>query len=127
MPGPQPARRPLRWVRHGVLLVVAAGALTAACSTSSPSSANTTRTPAGVNAQITIKDFQFTNATVKAGSTVTVVNDDAAAHNIYATAFQTTNVNQGKTVTFKAPTKPGVYSYICSIHTYMHGDITVTK
>ena len=33
--------------------------------------------------------------------------------------------HQNQTKTFKAPSKPGTYHYICNIHQYMMGTIVV--
>ncbi|MFI6725968.1 cupredoxin domain-containing protein [Streptomyces atratus] len=85
--------------------------------------------PAG-KALITIKDFAFKPArlTVAPGTPVTVVNEDAARHTVTATgskAFDTGDVAAGQTVTFTAPAKAGTYPYICTIHPYMKGSLTV--
>lgn len=80
---------------------------------------------------LSIKDFAFTPAalTIKAGSTVTVTNHDSATHTWTATnkAFDSGDLATGKTFTFTFTfTKPGTYSYLCSIHPSMHGTVTVT-
>ncbi|MFJ9682073.1 cupredoxin domain-containing protein [Streptomyces sp. NPDC101194] len=79
---------------------------------------------------ITIKDFTFEPAllTVAPGALITVVNEDAAPHNVTATgsaAFGTGDVAPGRTVTFTAPAKAGTYPYICTIHPYMKGSLVV--
>ncbi|UKY53458.1 cupredoxin domain-containing protein [Streptomyces inhibens] len=84
--------------------------------------------PAG--ARITIKDFTFKPAalTVRPGARVTVVNQDSATHDVTATgpkAFGSGSIGPGRTVTFTAPAKPGRYRYICTIHPYMKGSLTV--
>ena len=59
---------------------------------------------------------------------VKVTNKDSATHTLTATngAFNTGDITQNQTKTFKAPTKPGKYSYICDIHQYMMGTLTVS-
>jgi plastocyanin len=66
--------------------------------------------------------------TVAPGATVSVTNKDSATHTLTATGgqFTTGDIAQNQTKTFKAPTKPGTYSYICNIHQYMTGTITVS-
>lgn len=96
--------------------------------TATPSS-----TPSGgaVGDTITIHNFAFSPAAldVKPGTTITVVNKDSVTHTLTSTAtpaaFNTGDINAGATMTFKAPTKAGSYSYICTIHTFMHGTLTV--
>lgn len=82
----------------------------------------------GMAGMIMIKDFSFaTPKSVKAGSTVMVMNDDSEAHTVTADsggAFDVT-VQAGTTATFKAPTKPGSYPYHCNYHSNMHGTLVV--
>ena len=107
-----------------------------ATTTSAPiTSASTTGASGGASAAsgdtIVIQNFAFSPASlsVAPGTTVTVVNKDSVTHTLTSTAspasFNTGNVAAGATMTFKAPTKAGSYSYICTIHTYMHGTLTV--
>jgi plastocyanin len=101
------------------------GTATAGASPSASSSA-----PAGADA-VTIKNFAFAPAalTVAPGAKVTVMNQDSVTHTLTATgtkAFDTGDIAAGSTATFTAPTKPGSYPYICTIHTYMHGTLTVS-
>jgi plastocyanin len=73
--------------------------------------------------------FQPPSLTVPAGATVTVVNKDSVTHTLSSTAspsaFDTGDIASGTTTTFKAPAKAGAYPYICKIHTFMHGTLTV--
>ena len=64
---------------------------------------------------------------VSPGATVKVTNQDAATHTLTATTgqFNTGDIAQNQTKTFKAPTAPGQYHYICNIHQYMMGTIVV--
>jgi plastocyanin len=96
---------------------------------SSSSSSKSTKAPAAAN-MIVIKSFDFApkDLTVKPGATVTVKNEDSATHTVTATgtkAFDTGDITSGKTKTFTAPAKAGSYTYICSIHQYMQGTLTV--
>ncbi|MDJ0347236.1 cupredoxin domain-containing protein [Streptomyces sp. H10-C2] len=108
-----------------------------ACSSSSGgtpsatlSTSAATSKPAGGAAQIVIKDFLFSPAslTVAPGTVVTVKNEDQTPHTATATgstAFDTGTIAGGKTATFKAPATAGTYDYICNIHQYMKGKLTV--
>ena len=78
--------------------------------------------------QITIdSSFNFSTASVPAGSTVTVKNDSTTQHTVTqdGSGFDV-SVDGGKTATFTAPSKPGTYKYHCKIHSFMHGTLTVT-
>ena len=80
---------------------------------------------------VKIVSFQFTpqTVTVKPGTKVTWTNDDTAIHSIKDTSPLATPVSQdlGKDATFSITyDQPGTYSYICGIHQYMTGSVTVT-
>lgn len=76
---------------------------------------------------LSIRGFAFdpTPLTVAPGATIDVRNSDSATHDVTADLFKSGDVDQGKTVSFKAPTKPGTYSYVCSYHSNMHGTLIV--
>jgi plastocyanin len=98
-------------------------------SPSSPSSASAgSSAPVKQRATITIKGYKYSGATsVKAGSTVTVVNDDSVAHTMTGDkggAFDVI-IPGGASKTFTAP-KAGTYPYHCTYHSNMHGTLTVT-
>jgi plastocyanin len=81
-------------------------------------------------APVKITGFQFTpqTVTVKPGTTVTWTNDDTAVHGIKDTSPLATPASQdlGKGATFSITyERPGTYSYICNIHQYMTGTVTV--
>lgn len=77
---------------------------------------------------VTIVDFAFDppDLEVAAGTSVTFTNEDGATHTATAEddAFDTGDLGQGDTgeVTLD---EPGTYAYLCSIHNYMTGTITV--
>jgi plastocyanin len=116
------------------ILLLTAGL--AACGSSSKdstdSNAGTPTTASGGNttdAGITIASFQFTTKPVKAGSTVTVANNDTTAHSVVsdeAGLFETAeNVEPGGTQTITAPDKAGSYPFHCGIHSTMTATLTV--
>jgi plastocyanin len=79
--------------------------------------------------KVGIVNFAFTPAalTVKVGTTVVWTNNDAIAHTVNFTTdginSKVLNKNDEFTHTFSTP---GTYAYICSIHPFMHGSVTVT-
>lgn len=101
---------------------------------SSPQTATTTVAPTtstgGGNA-ITIKNFAFdpSTLTVKTGTVVTWINQDATPHTIFSdtgspAAFSSAPFSTGASYTFTF-TQPGTYTYHCSIHPSMKGTIIV--
>ncbi|MBY8879050.1 cupredoxin domain-containing protein [Actinacidiphila acidipaludis] len=109
------------------------------CSRSSGggSSSTTGATPSGsapasnAPGRLTIQNFAFHPAalTVKPGAPVTVVNADSTAHTVTATGskpFDTGTIAPGHTVVFTAPRTAGSYPYICTIHPFMKGTLTVS-
>lgn len=114
------------------MTAVAAAAALAGCGGggSSPKASGSTGASASGNA-IAIKGFAFSpdKLTAKPGQEITVTNKDAAKHTITADdgkSFDTGDLGMNKSFTFKAPTKPGTYTYICNIHQYMKGSLTVS-
>jgi plastocyanin len=94
----------------------------AACGSSSKKSSGSG------SAAITIKNLTFTSTPVKAGSTVTVKNNDSFDHTVTAddNSFNVT-VHGGSTATFTAPSAPGDVKFHCTIHSSMHGTLSVTS
>jgi len=133
-------RRPLA-AALAVTGLLAAGLALAACSgtastqapTSAPASAASAAAPAPASAPaagsaaVTIKDFAFTPGmtTVASGTTVTWTNSDGAAHTVtFADGTGSGRLATGATFsrTFDAP---GTYTYVCSIHSSMKGEVVV--
>lgn len=82
---------------------------------------------------IVIKNFAYSpsSLTVSPGTVITVRNEDTATHTLTATdphsgAFNTGDIKPGSSATFKAPSAPGTYPYICLIHQFMHGTLAVS-
>jgi plastocyanin len=119
--------------------VLAIFAVATGCGSSSKASGSTT--PAATNSMsaggstaatggmtIDIKNFTFMpmSATVPVGSKVTWKFEDSTAHTVKADdgSFTSPALSNGQTFTHVF-SKAGTYSYICSIHQYMRGTITV--
>lgn len=102
-------------------IILAAGVLafaSAALGQSSPAPA----------AAVAIKNFKFssTPTTVPVGAEVVWKNLDGEIHTVTSIdgAFRSAALDQNDSFTFKF-TRPGTYSYICSIHPQMKGQIIV--
>jgi plastocyanin len=98
---------------------------TSAAATQVPSA---TTAPSGAEAKVSISNFAFDPAvlTVKVGTTVTWTNNDIVAHTVTFTDVANSPVlNRGDHFS-RTFTKVGTYSYICSIHPFMHGMVVVT-
>ncbi|MFA5831362.1 MAG: cupredoxin family copper-binding protein [Candidatus Paceibacterota bacterium] len=76
--------------------------------------------------QISIKNFAFSPASlnVKKGDTVVWTNEDGAPHQIAGSGFKSEVLQNGATYGFTF-TEAGGFSYICSLHPSMKGEITV--
>ncbi|MGH8860636.1 MAG: plastocyanin/azurin family copper-binding protein [Jatrophihabitantaceae bacterium] len=114
-----------------VLAAVAAVGLLTACGGSKPGSGSTagsTSTKQGTAPTVTVKNFAFNaaNLTVKKGTKVTWKFEDDTNHNVTSSngKFKSKDMSKGGTYSFTFNT-PGKYSYICSIHQYMTGSVTV--
>ncbi len=78
---------------------------------------------------IVIKNFTFMPAslTVAPGTKIAVINQDQAPHTVTADdkSFDSRTISGGQRGEITAPTKPGSYPYICTIHQYMKGTLIV--
>jgi plastocyanin len=87
-------------------------------------------TPARAGEDATVKIDNFTFApqklTVKAGTTITWVNEDDIPHTVVATtlAFRSKAMDTDDKFTFTFST-PGTFEYFCSLHPHMTGTIVV--
>jgi len=82
----------------------------------------------GGGAAVSIANFTFTAPaiTVAAGTTVTWTNDDDTPHTVHAVdgAFHSQALDSADSYSFTF-TKPGVYSYFCTLHPKMVGKVIV--
>ncbi len=119
----------------GVLLVIATVGVALVADKDSPSGQSAGASPVEESARTTnrveIKAFKFMPAAaeLKAGSKVTFVNADSAAHTATAKAagaFDTDRIKKGqsKSVMLK---EPGEFDYICAYHPLMKGKIRVVR
>jgi len=98
--------------------------------TAAPAAApSTTAAPAAAATTIHIKNFAFspTPLPVKAGQTITIVNDDTVSHTFTADAggFDAGIIAAGASATVTV-TGSGSVGYHCNIHTSMKGILQVT-
>ncbi len=77
---------------------------------------------------VTIADFHFTppSTTVHVGDTITWTNDGPSSHTATASdgSFNTGTLSKGQSASHTF-TKAGTFAYVCTIHPFMHGTITV--
>src|SRR4029077_6708830 len=87
-----------------------------------------TPTRAGEDTMVKIDNFTFApqKLTVKAGTTITWVNEDDIPHTVVATtlAFRSKALDTDDKFTFTFST-PGTFEYFCSLHPKMTGTIVV--
>lgn len=83
---------------------------------------------AGGPVAVSIAAFEFDPAdvTVASGATVIWTNDDDAVHSISdrARGAESTDLTQGDTYELTYD-EPGAHPYVCGIHEYMRGTVTV--
>ncbi|HEX6390670.1 MAG TPA: cupredoxin domain-containing protein [Solirubrobacteraceae bacterium] len=91
--------------------------------------AATTPAQSGGTVEIRMKNFQFDPpvAIVKVGQTVKWINDDTAEHDAVADDGQFKSDQFGKDGTYEfKPTKAGPIPYVCTLHSNMKANLTVT-
>ena len=103
-----------------------------ASSAGNPSSDQASGTPSpppqGAPAAIMIKDFAYVVPdTVAPGATITVSNQDSAAHTVTADDAGNFNVTikPGGSATFTAPAAAGSFAFHCEFHPNMTGKLVV--
>lgn len=116
---------------RGAVIVGAAAALllgSTACGGSDSDENGDSSDAAPAGPTVEVKDFTYTpaNLTVPSGATVTWKFEDSAPHDVLADdqSFRSALLNDGETYQFTF-TESGSYPYICSIHPYMMGTVTV--
>lgn len=126
-------------MRHATLALLLGAALLAGCGGDDMTADGAGTTPAAVSAAaptdtVRMKDFDFvpSPATVTAGQTIAVPNDDDAPHTLTdrpasgEARFDTGTVDGRQRGTFTAPA-PGTYAIFCVIHPTMKGELVVVE
>lgn len=82
--------------------------------------------PSGARIAVKLFQYQPGKAQVKAGTTVTWVNEDEIYHSITAdkSGFAAPLDGKGKSFSFTFD-QPGLFSYFCDRHEHMRGEIEV--
>ena len=118
--------------------VAVSALLVSACSdgADSPTTAGTPAASVGATAgnestasAVSIKDFLFspTPVRVPSGTTITWTNADSAVHSVVSAEkgrFGSETMAEGATFTYTAE-EAGTIDYLCGIHNYMTGTVTV--
>jgi plastocyanin len=78
---------------------------------------------------VVIRNFAYgpSSLAVSPGAKVAVMNEDRAPHTVTARnkSFDTGTIAGGQRGEFTAPTSPGTYPYICTVHPSMVGTLIV--
>jgi plastocyanin len=113
--------------RSVLLACAAAAALVGLLRLSAVADSTPTAAPATATV-VHIKNFAYVppTITVKAGDTVSFVNDDSTPHTVTASdkSFDSGNMDQNATWKYTYA-KAGTYAYICTYHPYMKGTVVV--
>ena len=84
--------------------------------------------PQAATAKVKIQNFKFepANVTIVEGQTVQFINEDEEPHTATSTdgLFDSKALDTNESWNYTA-TKPGTFPYICSIHPFMKGTLTV--
>ncbi len=84
--------------------------------------------PQAATATVKIRNFKFepANVTIVEGQTVQFINEDEEPHTATSTDgfFNSKALDTNQTWNYTA-TKPGAFPYICSVHPFMKGTLTV--
>ena len=109
-----------KWILGLAAVIVVALAMLGAAQTK-PAASPTT-------AQVSIDNFSYSPATltVKAGTQITWTNHDDIPHTVTSEdkSFTSKALDTDDKFTF-TPTKPGTYTYYCTIHPKMAGKLVV--
>lgn len=118
------------------LVICAGAALVAAIGLFLPSlspvqsTAQTARYGQSNDAGIQIVDFNYAgDLVVQPGQTIQVVNDDGVPHTLTASdgSFDSGVIGGGASGSFATPNADGTFSFICTIHPSMNGELTVAS
>jgi plastocyanin len=116
--------------RHSLAAVAAALCILLASCSSSKSDNGTPATGAGAPAAsgVVVKNFAYSGTlTVKVGAKVSVTNQDSTPHSVTDKGgkFDSGVIGGDGTGSFTAPSAPGSYQLICTLHPEMAGTLVV--
>src|SRR5829696_3437161 len=82
---------------------------------------------AGVTPQITVQQFAFTSVTARPGEAIAVQNFDEVDHTVSSSQglFDSGVLSAQGAASLVAPSAPGTYEFVCTIHPTMVGQLTV--
>lgn len=123
-PPARPSGRPPRRLAVALAAATAALTLTAGCASSLASGDD----DAPSEGTITIQDGSFgPKLTVAPGATVTVRNEDGTVHSIDGADISVPDIQPGKSTTFTAPEKEGIYPFTDGHQAQMAGALVVAE
>jgi plastocyanin len=112
--------------RLALTLAIVLGFVLGGCSGPAPSSP--AAAPGSGTVQVTIRGLAYEPSAldIPAGTTVTWVNEDVAAHDVTSVdgSFASPTLQQGDDFTWTFPS-PGSWAYTCILHPEMTGVVTV--
>jgi plastocyanin len=125
----QARRRSLHTVAAALVVPVVAVVTVAVTLSATPTTSGSASGSAGPPGRaLEIRNFAYspTPLVAKAGSTITVANDDGTVHTLTADdkSFDSGNLEGGARTTIELGA-PGTYTYHCDVHNYMTGKIVV--
>lgn len=121
-------RRARRWGAAALALALALVVALAACGGGGNGGSSGSSGNVKADATLDVTSFSYKDVTVPAGGTLAIKNSSGALHTFTPDNegdFKETDVPDGKTVTVKAPDKPGDYKFHCEIHPNMQATMTV--
>lgn len=113
----------------GPVTTVAEGSPASATTGSPVATSGPSVTEAGDRVEVTIDNFAFSPSelSVPAGTTVVFINEDDVVHNVLSEDGQLQSPDLGAGDSYEVTLdQPGTIPYICNIHQYMRGTVTVT-
>lgn len=99
-------------------------AAAASSATTAPASTSSTAAAGDADAVLVVENYTFAPLSVAAGSVVKLENRDAEPHTISSPDGSIRF--DGETGTFTAPAAAGTYDFVCGVHAFMEGTLTVT-
>jgi plastocyanin len=114
------------WI-FAITVVMVAGFILMAGTRASQAAAPQDKSPNAIELKIDNFSFGPMTLTVAAGTTVTWTNDDDVPHTVVSndkTTFKSKALDTGEHFSYTF-TKPGKYSYFCSVHPKMVAEVVV--